>query len=421
MTQVSFVAAAAERLGGRVHHRFWLDDDVQRLTGQVQEYAWGSTVLIPELRGQTPTGRPQAELWLGAHPGAPSTLEDGRTLAELVESRPEVVGRESVRRFGPRLPYLLKLLAAAAPLSLQAHPTREQAEAGWAREEESGPDRGDPTRNYKDDWPKPEMIVALTDFEALCGFADPGTTARLWRSLGVPALEPLAELLAGASSDAVATVVRRLLSEDGWGAVCEDVVRAAGEVTRDGGAGEPLARLCRTALELAEHYPGDPGVLVALLMNRVSLRPGQALFLGAGNLHAYLSGLGVELMANSDNVLRGGLTPKHVDVEELTSVLDTRTGAPDLVRTVDEGEGRTRFDTPAPEFTLWRVDCSDTPTTVPATPTGRVVVVTSGRVLLRTGDTATTLHRGESAFLAAGEQVAANGAGVAWVAAPGVR
>ncbi len=391
---------------------------MDRLFGTVQHYAWGSTTLLPELLGEPVTGEPHAELWLGAHPGAPSDLGSGGTLAALVERQPEVVGRESVHRFGPRLPYLLKLLAAAAPLSLQAHPTREQAEAGWAREEEQGPEQGAPTRNYKDDWPKPEMIVALTDFEALCGFAEPTATAGLLAELDVPGLAPLVELLEGGGEDSLATAVRRLLSEDGWGDVAGQVVEAAAVHT---GREDALGRLSRTAVELAEHYPGDAGVLVALLMNRVSLRPGQALFLGAGNLHAYLSGLGVELMANSDNVLRGGLTPKHVDVAELGAVLDTTPGTPDLVRTVDEGEGRLRFDTPAPEFSLWRIDCSDTPTTVPASTAGRIVLTTSGRVLLRTGASSHTLHRGESAFLPAGEQVAINGAGVAWVAAPGIR
>lgn len=391
---------------------------MQTLSGVIQPYAWGSFTLIPELLRQEPTGEPQAELWLGAHPAAPARLPDGATLAELVEGDPRVVGTAAVDAFGPRLPYLLKLLAAEQPLSLQAHPTREQAEEGWAREERDGPGRGEPSRNYKDDWPKPEMIVALTDFEALCGFADPARTASLWARLGVEALSPLVEELRRGGPEALRTVVLRLLGEDGWAAVAEQVAEVAG------GAGDDdaeLARLCRTVLETSEHHPGDPGVLVATLMNRVSLTPGQALFLGAGNLHAYLSGLGVEVMANSDNVLRGGLTSKHVDVDELASVLDFSVIEPRPVELADEGEGRVRFLTPAPEFALWRVDCSDTPTTVPARTTGRIVLVTRGRVLLRTGDTSLTLHRGDAAFLPAGEQVAVNGSGTAYVAAPGVR
>lgn len=391
---------------------------MQTLSGVIQPYAWGSPTLIPELLRQQPTDDPQAELWLGAHPVGPARLADGSTLAELVEREPGVVGTASVDVLGPRLPYLLKLLAAAQPLSLQAHPTREQAEAGWAREEADGPAQGEPSRSYKDDWPKPEMIVALTDFEALCGFTEPARTAALWSRLGVDALSPLVQELGRGGSEALRTVVLRLLGEDGWGPVSEQVVEAA----RRAGQDDPeLARLCRTVLETAGHHPGDPGVLVATLMNRVSLRPGQALFLGAGNLHAYLSGLGVEVMASSDNVLRGGLTSKHVDVDELAAVLDFSVIDPVPVEVGDEGEGRVRFLTPAPEFALWRVDCSDTPTTVPARTTGRIVLVTQGRVLLRTGDTSLTLHRGEAAFLPAGEQVGVNGSGTAYVAAPGLR
>ncbi|RCK68378.1 mannose-6-phosphate isomerase, class I [Desertihabitans brevis] len=388
---------------------------MQRLTGPVQHYAWGSPTLIPELLGTEPDGRPHAELWLGAHPSAPARLES-EGLDERVERDPAVVGAASVERFGRRLPYLLKLLAAAEPLSLQAHPTREQAERGWAREEAEGPARDAPDRNYKDDWPKPEMIVALTEFDALCGFADPARTAALWRELEVEALDPLVDALG--TPDGLRAVLLDLLDDERWRGVAGLVTEAAGRRAEEEGA---VGDLCRTAVEIARFYPGDPGVLVALLMNRVRLQPGEALFLGAGNLHAYLSGLGVEVMANSDNVLRGGLTPKHVDVAELGAVLDFSSITPQPVPLVDEGEGRFRFDTPAPEFTLWRVDCSDTPTTVPASTTGRIVLATSGRVQLQSGATAITLHRGQAAFLPAGETVSAHGGGTAFVAGPGVR
>lgn len=387
-----------------------------RLRGSAQHYAWGSTTLIPQLLGVPATGEPWAEMWWGTHPGGPTATEDGSTLTALVDARPGVVGATSTDQFGPGLPYLLKLLGVAMPLSLQAHPDRTQAEAGWAREEAEGPDRTAPTRNYRDDWPKPEMTVALTDFEGLCGFADPDRTAACWRRLEVPALDELAAVLTG--PDGLRLVLERVLTEPRWREVVEEVVTAAApHVEREGDLGE----LARTTAGIARHHPGDPGLLVALTMNRVRLAPGEAIYLAPGVLHAHLSGLGVEVMASSDNVLRGGLTGKHVDVAELVAVAAFAPGEPALVPTVDEGEGRMRFDTPAPEFALWRVECSDTPTTVPATTTGRIVLATAGRVLLRTGSGSITLHRGEAAFLPAGEQVAANGAGTAFVAAPGVR
>ncbi|HEU5484711.1 MAG TPA: type I phosphomannose isomerase catalytic subunit, partial [Microlunatus sp.] len=157
------------------------------VTGSIQNYAWGSTTALPEFLGVPPDGRPQAELWLGAHPVAPSMLA-GSSLAERIDADPAgVVGAASVAEFGPRLPYLLKVLAAAQPLSLQAHPSRAQAEEGHAREEASGVDRSAPHRLFRDDWPKPEMLVALGDVEALCGFAEPDQTHALFARLDVPA------------------------------------------------------------------------------------------------------------------------------------------------------------------------------------------------------------------------------------------
>ncbi len=334
-----------------------------------------------------------------------------------------MVGAEPVAEFGPRLPYLLKVLAAGEPLSLQAHPTREEAETGFAREEAAGLERSAPTRLYRDDWPKPEMLVALDDVEALCGFREPDQTYALVARLGVPAATELMGPLQGGGPDELAEVFARVLGlGEGEREVVAQIVTAAAELIETGeeSADDELALFARTAVELDEHYPGDPGVLAALLMNRLGFGRFQALFLPAGNLHAYLHGIGVEVMANSDNVMRGGLTPKHVDVSELLAILDFTPGVPDLVELVEERPGVWRYRTPAPEFALWRIEAGPTGVPLPAAATGRVVLVVDGTVEIGDGTTTRTLARGESVFAYPEETVAITGAGTVVVAAPGV-
>ena len=295
---------------------------MQRLTGVIQPYAWGSRTAIPELLGVEPTGEPQAELWFGAHPLAPSTV-DGEPLDKVVAEDPVgVIGRASVEAFGPRLPFLLKVIAAAQPLSLQAHPSREQAEAGYAREQAAGVPRDAPHRTYRDGWPKPELLCALVETEALCGFREPRETYHMFDKVGVSSA---LELVAPLANDDVPTAERlrvvfsRLLRlKPDERSVISEVAQAA-EAAK---GPDDLASFARTAWELNAYYPGDPGVLAALLMNRITLQSGDALFMPPGNLHAYLRGGGVEIMANSDNVMRGGLTPKYVDVDELLAILD---------------------------------------------------------------------------------------------------
>ncbi len=396
------------------------------LTGSVQHYAWGSTTALPAFLGVEPDGRPQAELWLGAHHSAPSRAGD-QSLADVIAADSDgVVGEAAVAEFGPQLPYLLKVLAAAQPLSLQAHPSRAGAEAGFAREEAAGLDRSAPTRLYRDDWPKPEMLVALGDVEALCGFREPDETYALFARLGVPAATDLVAPLQGGGPDQLAEVFARVLGlTAGERAVVAQVVTAAAELI-DAGEGAidgELSRFARTAMELDEHYPGDPGVLAALLMNRMGFGRFQGLFLPAGNLHAYLHGIGVEIMANSDNVMRGGLTPKHVDVSELLAILDFTPGVPELVDLVEESTGVWRYRTPAPEFALWRVDADAVPVTAPAADSGRIVLVIEGPVEVSDGSTTLTLVRGESVFGYPGDALTVTGTGrtgTVMVAAPGL-
>lgn len=324
------------------------------LRNPIRDYAWGSRVALARLQGRTvPSDGPEAELWIGAHPAAPSiVVADGTELSldRAISSDPTAwLGPDVLERFGPRLPFLLKVLAADQPLSLQAHPTLERAAAGFAAEEDRDVPIDAMHRNYRDAWPKPELLRALTPFEALCGFRATSESHQLFAALGVPALAWLTHDLERGDA-ALEPAVRRLLTlpvENRCplvGAVadaCEELVDA----------GTAWVEEAANALRLAERYPGDPGVIVALLLELVHLAPGEAIHLPAGNLHAYLAGVGVEVMASSDNVLRGGLTAKHVDVDELLEVLDARARPVPRIGPVRSGEELV-YPTPYAHFRL---------------------------------------------------------------------
>src|SRR5215216_4318983 len=393
---------------------------IKRLTGVVQGYVWGSPTVIPELLGVQSTGEPQAELWLGAHPVAPSLVGDKR-MDELVAADPDgVVGVEPVAMFGPRLPYLIKVIAAERPLSLQAHPSRAQAEVGFDREEQEGIAADAPNRTYRDSWPKPEVLVALQPTEALWGFRAPAETYDLFRQLGVQAaidaVEPLCDD-ARSAPDRLAEVFARLLRlADPGRDLVQQVANAAASVQTGGS----LGLFATTARELASYFPGDTGVLAALLMNRLTLHRYEAIFLAAGNLHAYLRGGGVEIMANSDNVMRGGLTPKFVNVEELLKVIDFRPGLPELVRPIELAPAIWHYAAPAPEFSLWRLDIDKGPIDVPGTDVGRIVLVSEGSVQMESSTRSLGLHRGESALITAGDPASIRGSGTVFVGSPGL-
>lgn len=347
---------------------------VYPLRGVIRPYAWGSRTSIAELQGRpAPSDAPEAELWLGAHPGDPSTVAgpDGPvSLAALIDEDPKgQLGAEVAAEFGMRLPYLMKVLAAAAPLSLQAHPDAEYARRAYAAQE-ADPDA---PRNYTDAFHKPEMLVALTPFDALCGFRDPEVSAVALEGLGIPRLAPvIAALRTG--PDGLRDAVRALLT---WPAgdrtaLIDDVVAAARA------AASPDHEL---AIDLAGHYPGDPGVLVAFLLNRVRLAPGEAIWMPAGNLHAYLGGTGIEIMAASDNVLRGGLTPKRVDVDELVRVLRFEVLDDPIIPAVQVAPGVQTWKVPVREFALYRMTLTATTPPLRLPGTGpRIVLGTQGDV-----------------------------------------
>ncbi|MGY3202092.1 mannose-6-phosphate isomerase, class I [Streptomyces sp. TE5632] len=375
---------------------------MDRLDNTIRPYAWGSTTAIAELLGVEPTGEPQAEMWLGAHPGAPSRTDRG-TLAEVIDTDPErELGAASVAKFGPRLPFLLKLLAAGAPLSLQVHPDLDQAKAGYADEERRGVPVTAPHRNYKDANHKPELVCALTDFDGLCGFRDPRHAAELLDALGVDSLKPYVDLLRARPEDAALREVLTAILTADRDEMAHTVTEAAAACERLGGDHAPYA-------EIAHHYPGDPGVIAAMLLNHVRLQPGEALYLGAGVPHAYLNGLGVEIMANSDNVLRCGLTPKHVDVPELLRIVRFEPRDPGVLRPEAAPDGEELYETPTDEFRLSRYVLPAGGTTHDLTlATPQILLCTAGSV--RAGEH--ELSPGTSVFVPAGEKAEVSGTGI---------
>ncbi|HZE41540.1 MAG TPA: mannose-6-phosphate isomerase, class I [Stackebrandtia sp.] len=375
---------------------------MELLTGAIRPYAWGSRTAIAALQGRKmPSDTPEAELWLGAHPADSSTLEDGRSLEDAIAADPStMLGEESLGRFGPRLPYLLKVLAAEQPLSLQAHPDLAQAAEGFERENAAGVPLGSPERNYVDASHKPELLCAVSDFEALCGFRDPRVAADVIERLDVRGL------------DSIVAVLRQ--DDPGQGlreAVTTLLTLPAGH--RDDLVGQAVNAAARLAdiddgddyamvVDLGKRYPGDAGCVVALLLHHVHLRPGEAIYMPAGNLHAYLNGVGVELMAASDNVLRGGLTRKHIDVPELLRVLRFEVLDDPRVAAVEDAPGVAEWPVPIDEFRLSRVtlDGGSHQRQLPVNgPT--VVLCWTGQVHLDDGVAPVTLRPGQAAFVAA--------------------
>ncbi|WP_433118053.1 mannose-6-phosphate isomerase, class I [Micromonospora sp. CA-246542] len=387
---------------------------MEPLYGPIRDYAWGSRSAIALLQGRpVPSPGPEAELWLGAHPGAPASVERAGarvSLCDLVRDEPgQWLGQRVAGRFGSRLPFLLKVLAADSPLSLQAHPDAEQARAGFAAEADLPPEE----RNYTDPHHKPELLVALTPFEALCGFRDPVESAEALAAFGVPELGPVVDALRTGPAG-LRTAVGTLL---GWPVAERDgLLRAVLASAADG----PDAEL---AHRLAKAYPGDPGVLVALLLHHVRLVPGEGIWMPAGNLHAYLSGCGVEIMAASDNVLRGGLTPKRVDVDELVRVLRFEVLDEPVRAARPVAPGVDCWAVPVDDFALHRVRVgADVPEATLALPGPRVVLCGAGTVTVDDGAGALTLTSGQAAIgTAAGEPLRISGDGEAYVATSGLR
>ena len=371
---------------------------------------------------------------MGAHPSAPSGVErpGGRTTLDAVIAADPVgeLGGLCASEFSGRLPFLLKVLAAQKALSIQVHPSRAQAEAGFRAENERGLAPGDKSRNYVDDWPKPEILCALTRFEVLAGMRTADDAAALLKELAVPELEPVTAILAGATSpEALTRALAAILAwpDGGRGALVDEVVRGCAAVAAGGG---PYAAACAAAVRVSGEHPGDLGVVASLLMRHAVLAPGDAVFMAAGGLHAYLHGTGVELLANSDNVVRAGLTPKHIDVPELLKLTDPAVAVPVLAPRA-LGGGLLGYDSPVPEFRLYRAELGDGAVELPGAGGPRIVFCTEGTAVLRAGGSAPaggavgggalTVGRGESCFVSAADGVVtATGPASVFIAASGL-
>ena len=415
-----------------------------RIGNTPRDYAWGSTTAIAELLGQAPSGAPEAELWLGAHPGSPSAILDpsqtdgARDLAEWIQMEPRrALGAGGTNGELTRLPYLMKVLAAAGPLSLQAHPSAAQAREGFARENALGLPLDSPDRNYKDPFHKPELIYALSEsFDALSGYREPAVSAQVLEAIvgsaddGEQELVGLltARLRGGDAGAALRESTAWLLSGDPDVRRLVDVVVAAAERTAGGAGADPvpaepaseLASAADTVGLLARAFPGDPGIVLALLLNRTTLKRGEVLYLPAGNIHAYLHGLGVELMAASDNVLRGGLTTKRVDVPELLAVLDFSpfTVTPLAPESPAQGVAIYRPDVDDFALDVVHLDAS-APSTVVALPGAATAVCTAGAVELRGAGSGIRLSRGEAVFVTPDEgDLQISGEGTVFIATP---
>jgi mannose-6-phosphate isomerase len=370
----------------------------------IQPYAWGSHSAIAELLGeQVPSEQPQAELWMGAHPKSPSRVwyqERWQPLDQIIaRNAKEILGVRVLKKFSHRLPYLFKVLAADQPLSIQAHPDKNQAQEGFNRENNAGIALDASHRNYKDDQHKPECICALTPFLGMCGFRQ----AAAIRSLTVPiwplqhdnALKMLENNLDAIGLRDFFTYLMKLDS-DTCRALIDHVIAKATIKREHDIAYEWILRL-------NERYPYDIGVLSPLMLNMIHLRPGQALFLPARQLHAYLEGLGIELMANSDNVLRGGLTPKHVDVSELLKVIDFKPYIAQILLPQDFGSPEKMYSSRAEEFALSVIDLSDSKPFVSSkvSPGPAILFCTQGEATLSwtQSENEMVIMKGQSVFI----------------------
>jgi len=393
--------------------------EIYKLRNKARHYDWGSADDIPRLMGIKPDdATPWAELWIGSHSGAPSAAitDSGETsLADLIARDPRrYLGEETARRYGS-LPFLLKLLSAEKPLSIQAHPNLAQAREGFERENRAGLAIDSPERNYKDANHKPEIIAALTPFTGLCGFRGVdeirGLLASFLESAPVVLREGFAPLTQALSGRDPAAALRDFLA--GLFGLSQQVREAlTGYVLSINEPPQGRSASYNDAIELVRNlarlYPGDPAIIAPIYLNVFRLEPGEAVFLDAGVLHAYIHGFGVELMANSDNVLRGGLTPKHIDVPELMKVLDFKPYKPRVIM-----PDASFFNYPAPcgEFSLTRICgggvandggeniCLLAPGSLIGQNGPAICIVTEGELIISRNGRKTAVKQGESLFI----------------------
>lgn len=375
-----------------------------RLSGAVKDYAWGSTSAISDFTGIDFGGRRVAELWFGAHNGT-QALAGGRPLAEVIAADPiGILGEDVSARFDGQLPFLLKLIAPEQPLSLQVHPGKELAESGFQAEEEAGIPLYSPRRNYRDRNHKPEMIFALTRFEAFAGFRAPRRAIEVLENLNAPLAREMREILrANPGYRGLRAVARKLLAplDEERQTQIEAVITACQDRLDRGTS--PSLRVDRQAVALARTYPSDPGAVLSLLLNPVTLRSGEALFIPTGAVHAYVSGLGIEVMSSSDNVLRAGLTPKHIDAGEALRCMDFHGAPPVRIAPEMNGRGTGIYYAPVDDFELSVSEITGEEW-IPIPGRGpRILLGISGDLEVGIGGSIETICTGEAIFIAAAE------------------
>lgn len=363
-------------------------DGIQVLRNSIQNYAWGSKSFIPELTGEfAPENVPQAELWMGAHPKAPSLVwhnGEWAPLPRLIREDPEgILGKSTAKKFSNSLPFLFKVLAAEKPLSIQAHPNRDQARHGFSRENSQGIPLNAPHRNYKDDNHKPEIICALTPFWALIGFREMEKIVALANRLRTSSFrDRVMDSRGQTNHESLRRLFTGLVTMDR-----DDQRRMVAEVVESCEEYAGADKAFDWTVELNRVYPGDTGVLSPLIMEIVRLEPGEALYISSGQLHSYLEGAGIELMANSDNVLRGGLTPKNIDISELLEILDFSANDRRLLNPEVGVNNEKLYRSPAEEFVLSAISLDEGAVFVsPNERSVEIMICTEGKARINDSD-----------------------------------
>ena len=369
---------------------------LSRISGATKGYDWGSRDLIPNYFGLEPSGEPLAEIWFGTHPlGESQLIQSEQSLSEHI---------------GSRLSFLVKILSAERALSIQVHPNSVQAKEGFDLEQAQGIPVDDPKRNYKDSSHKPEALVALTQFRALCGFRPKAELMQIFSEFGKTEaeFESLAQqLVAGAE---LSEIFKTLISNK---ELAQRVLKTVASEQAD-----PLAASARDLMErLLTQFPDDTGALVATMLNEVALEPGEAIYLPAGNIHAYLSGLGIEVMAASDNVLRSGLTSKHVDVPEVLKLADFSELAEPKVKPKKLAEGLLEYPLECKEFRIYKAEVSGKNLLADLDlPASAIVVCTAGEVAVSTSlDEREVLSKSEVVFASGAKKLSLSGSGTVFV------
>jgi mannose-6-phosphate isomerase len=371
-----------------------------RLTGEIKNYPWGSSTLIQDHFGLGESSKTVAEVWFGTHPAGESTdRQSKKKLSELIDGK---------------LSFLAKFLAASSPLSIQVHPNSEQAKQGFAREQALGLDVADPKRNYRDDSHKPEILIALSPFSALCGFRPRAELQEIFLAFS-ESEDRFGELSAKLATGApLKEIFSELLLDLELPARFSQSVGAAEAIGDDSSL---VLEARDLSLSLLEKYPADSGAMVALMLNLVELAPGEAIFLPAGNLHAYLSGLGLEVMAASDNVIRGGLTTKHIDQGELLKITDFSELLDPVVKPAKLAEGFIEYPVSAKEFRLYRAELTGSNLLADLDlPAAAMLLCTAGEVAVSTSlEEREVLQKADVVYLSGAKKFSLSGSGTAFV------